>query len=79
VPILDDGLLRELEEHISAHPKAVAGEGPGHSKLSYDHEFDPKGFYRYTFKPAAGRAGFRGLHVHELITPSQRWRWSLTR
>ncbi|MFD1575792.1 tyrosine-type recombinase/integrase [Agromyces cerinus subsp. nitratus] len=26
----------------------------------------PKGFYRYTFKPAARRAGFPELHLHEL-------------
>ncbi|WP_177216765.1 tyrosine-type recombinase/integrase [Mycetocola miduiensis] len=73
VPILDEGLLRELEEYISAHPKADQpnaglwpGKVPGHSKISFEHEFDPKGFYRYTFKPAAARAGFSGLHLHEL-------------
>ncbi|MEV4775221.1 tyrosine-type recombinase/integrase [Microbacterium sp. LWH12-1.2] len=39
---------------------------PGHNKLSYGRAFDPKGFYRYTFKPAATRAGLDGLHFHEL-------------
>ncbi len=33
---------------------------------SYDHALDPKGFYRYTFKPAARRAGFPDLKLHEL-------------
>lgn len=28
--------------------------------------FDPNGFYRYTFEPAATRAEFDGLHFHEL-------------
>ena len=39
---------------------------PRHNVLSYDRDFDPKGFYRYTFKPACDRAGLAGLHFHEL-------------
>jgi integrase len=41
------------------------GKVPGHSVLTYEREFDPKGFYRYTFKPARDRANLSGLHFHE--------------
>lgn len=73
VPILDEGLYQDLAAYLEAHPHrsdpgrgTLAGEGAGHSIISYDHTFDPKGFYRYTFKPAARRAGFPELHLHEL-------------
>lgn len=73
VPILDDGLLRDLSVHLRQHPHRDnleaglwPGKVPGHNKLSYERAFDPKGFYRYTFKPAATRAGLDGLHFHEL-------------
>lgn len=39
---------------------------PGHNKLSYDRAFAPKGFHRYTFKPAVTRARLDGVHFHEL-------------
>jgi integrase len=44
----------------------VAHAVPGHSIVSYDYALDPKGFCRYTFKPAARRAGFPELKLHEL-------------
>jgi hypothetical protein len=73
VPILDEGLFRDLGLHLRNHPHRddlEAGLWPGkvagHNRLSYDREFDPKGFYRYTFKPACVRAGLAGLHFHEL-------------
>jgi len=73
VPILDDGLLADLRAHIEAHPRGDdpdaglwPGKVPGHSIVSYDHPFDPKGFYRYTFTPAARAAGFPALKLHEL-------------
>lgn len=73
VPILDEGLFRDLGVHLRNHPHRddlEAGLWPGkvrgHNRLSYDREFDPKGFYRYTVKPACVRAGLAGLHFHEL-------------
>lgn len=73
VPILDDGLFRDLGVYLRQHPHRDnleaglwPGKVPGHNKLSYEHTFDPKGFYRYTFKPAATHAGLDGLHFHEL-------------
>ncbi len=73
VPILDDGLFRDLGVYLRQHPHRDnleaglwPGKVPGHNKLSYERTFDPKGFYRYTFKPAATRAGLDGLHFHEL-------------
>ncbi len=73
VPILDDTLFRDLATHVRAHPRRTdleaslwPGKVPGHNRLSYDRPFDPKGFYRYTFKPACDRAGLSGLHFHEL-------------
>lgn len=73
VPILDDGLFRDLGIYLRQHPHRDnleagpwPGKVPGHNKRSYEHTFDPKGFYRYTFKPAATRAGLDGLHFHEL-------------
>ncbi|WP_454131446.1 tyrosine-type recombinase/integrase [Microbacterium lacticum] len=73
VPILDETLFRDLSEHVRSHPHRAdleaslwPGKVPGHNVLSYDRDFDPKGFYRYTFKPACNRAGLSGLHFHEL-------------
>ncbi|MFF2633831.1 site-specific integrase [Microbacterium sp. NPDC058021] len=73
VPVLDEVLYRDLGQHLRAHPHRDdleaglwPGKVPGHNRLSYDREFDPKGFYRYTFKPACDRAGLGGLHFHEL-------------
>lgn len=73
VPILDEGLFRDLGMHLRSHPHRDdleaglwPGKVPGHNRLSYDREFDPKGFYRYTFRPACDRAGLAGLHFHEL-------------
>lgn len=73
VPILDEVLFRDIGVYLRNHPRAGdphaglwPGKVPGHNKLSYDREFDPKGFYRYTFKPACERAGLSGLHFHEL-------------
>ena len=72
-PILDEGLYQDLDAYLVAHPRRSEpdaglwpGKVPGHSIVSYDHAFDPKGFDRYTFKPAARRAGFPELHLHEL-------------
>ncbi len=73
MPILDETLFRDLSEHVRSHPHRAdleaslwPGKVPGHNVLSYDRDFDPKGFYRYTFKPACNRAGLSGLHFHEL-------------
>lgn len=73
MPILDDTLRRDLGDHVRSHPHRADLEAslwpakvPGHNRLSYDRPFDPKGFYRYTFKPACNRAGLTGLHFHEL-------------
>ncbi|WP_198159052.1 tyrosine-type recombinase/integrase [Microbacterium aurum] len=73
VPILDEGLFRDIGVYLRNHPHRDdleadlwPGKVPGHRKVSYEYAFDPKGFYRYTFKPACDRAGLRGLHFHEL-------------
>ncbi|MEV8265648.1 tyrosine-type recombinase/integrase [Microbacterium sp. NPDC077057] len=73
VPILDETLFRDLGVYLRNHPHRDnleaglwPGKVPGHNRLSYERAFDPKGFYRYTFKPAATRAGLDGLHFHEL-------------
>ena len=73
VLILDETLFRDLGMHVRSHPhrhdleaSLWPGKVPGHNKLSYDRPFDPKGFYRYTFKPACDRAELSGLHFHEL-------------
>lgn len=42
------------------------GKVPGHNRMSFEYEFDPKGFYRYTFKPAARALGMPELKLHEL-------------
>ena len=34
--------------------------------LTYDRPLDPKGFYRYSFKPAARAIGMPDLKLHEL-------------
>lgn len=44
----------------------MAGEGAGAQPTELRPSVDPKGFYRYTFKPACNRAGLTGLHFHEL-------------
>ena len=71
MPILHDGVLAALDAHLRAHPHADdpdtalrPGKVPGHRTLSYDYAFDPKGFYRYAFRPAAARA--RRGELHEL-------------
>jgi integrase len=38
----------------------------GHSLITFDRWFDPKGFYRYAFKPAARKLGWPDLKLHEL-------------
>ncbi|PKI93267.1 hypothetical protein CW368_03045 [Actinomycetales bacterium SN12] len=73
VPILDETMFRDLGVHPRNHPHRGnleagpwPGRVPGHNRLNYERAFDPKGFCRYTFKPAATRAGLDGLHFHEL-------------
>ncbi|WP_295786344.1 site-specific integrase [uncultured Microbacterium sp.] len=73
VPILDEGLFRDLGIYLRNHPHRDnleaglwPGKVPGHRKISHEYALDPKGFYRYTFKPACDRAGLSGLHFHEL-------------
>lgn len=73
VPILVDSLLAELENHLARHPSRSSpdaglwpGKVKGHPILTYDRPFDPKGSYRYTFKPAARRIGLPTLKLHEL-------------
>lgn len=62
-----------MEAYLSEHPHAADADTalwpakvPGHRTLSYDYAFDPKGFYRYAFRPAAARAGLGELKLHEL-------------
>ena len=38
----------------------------GHPVLTYDRPFDPRGFYRYTFKLAAQSTGLPTLKLHDL-------------
>jgi len=73
VPILVDSLLADLGEYLAGHPyrsNPDAGLWPGkvkgHQVLTFDRPFDPKGFYRYTFKPAARAIGIPDLKLHEL-------------
>jgi len=73
VPILVDSLLRDLEGYLAGHPRRSdpdaglwPGKVKGHSTLTYDRPFDPKGFYRYTFKPAVRTLGMPDLKLHEL-------------
>lgn len=68
-----DTLLDDLTAYLAAHPrryKPNAGLWPGkvidHPVLTYDRPFDPKGFYRCTFKPAARSLGTPDLKLHEL-------------
>lgn len=71
-PVLHERVLAELRSYVLTHPRADApdaallpGKVPGHRTLSYDYAFDPKGFYRYQFRPAATRAGLGDLKLHE--------------
>ncbi|MCS5493264.1 site-specific integrase [Curtobacterium flaccumfaciens] len=73
VPILVDSRLAELEDHLARHPSRSnpdaglwPGKVKGHPILTYDRPFDPKGFYRYTFKPAVRSSGLPTLNLHEL-------------
>ena len=60
VPILVDSLVTDLRDYLTQHPHRGdpdaglwPGKVKGHPILTYDRPFDPKGFYRYTIKPAA--------------------------
>lgn len=73
VPIFVGSLLTDLSDYLRAHPHRNdpdAGLWPckviGHPVLTYDRRFDPKGFYRYAFKPAARAIGMPDLKLHEL-------------
>ncbi|GAB3535896.1 site-specific integrase [Arthrobacter tecti] len=73
VPLLDDDLIRDLTGYLAAHPYRTnpdAGLWPGkikgHPLATFDRPFDPKGFYRYSFKPAAAALGHPTLKFHEL-------------
>jgi integrase len=73
VPILVDSSPADLKAYLVEHPHRSnpdAGLGPGkvkgHPVLTYERPFDPKGFYRYTFKPAAKAIGIPNLKLHEL-------------
>lgn len=73
VPLLNDDLIRDLTEYLAAHPCRTdpdAGLWPGkikgHPLATYGRAFDPKGFYRYSFKPAAHALGMPTLKFHEL-------------
>lgn len=73
VPILVDSLLADLEAYLEEHPLRAdpnaslwPGKIKGHPVLTYERPYDPKGFYRYTFKPAAAKAGLPDLKFHEL-------------
>ncbi|MFF2348082.1 tyrosine-type recombinase/integrase [Pseudarthrobacter sp. NPDC058119] len=73
VPLLSDSLIDELTAYLAQHRKRTdpdAGLWPGkikgHPVATYDRAYDPKGFYRYSFKPAARALGMPTLKFHEL-------------
>lgn len=73
VPLLSDSLIDELTAYLGQHPSRSdpdAGLWPGkikgHPLATYDRAYDPKGFYRYSFKPAARELGMPTLKFHEL-------------
>lgn len=73
VPLLTDSLIVELTAYLQQHPHRTdpdAGLWPGkikgHPLATYERAFDPKGFYRYSFKPAARGLGMPTLKFHEL-------------
>ncbi|MCO4239566.1 site-specific integrase [Pseudarthrobacter sp. MDT3-28] len=73
VPLLSDSLIDELTAYLRQHPNrsdADAGLWPGkvkgHPLATYERAFDPKGLYRYSFKPAAKALGMPTLKFHEL-------------
>lgn len=73
VPILVDSLLADLRAYVAEHPNRFdpdaglwPGKVKGHPVLTYDRPFDPKGSYRYSFKPAARAIGMPDLKLHEL-------------
>ncbi|EMY35751.1 phage integrase family protein [Arthrobacter crystallopoietes BAB-32] len=73
VPLLDERLIAELREYLAQHPYRTnpdaglwPGKVKGHPLATYDRAFDPKGFYRYSFKPAAKATGHPTLKFHEL-------------
>lgn len=73
VPLLDEGLVESLRELLEDHPHRSdpdaglwPGKTKGHPVATYDRAFDPKGFYRYSFKPTAAALGHPTLRFHEL-------------
>lgn len=73
VPILVDSLLTDLRAYLAGHPYRSdphaglwPGKVQGHPVLTYDRPFDPKGFYRYSFTPAARAIGTPDLKLHGL-------------
>ena len=73
MPVLVDSLLAELTAYLESHPHRAnpdaglwPGKVKGHPVLTFERPFDPKGFYRYTFKPAARAIGIPALKLHEL-------------
>lgn len=73
VPLLDESLITELREYLQRHPYRAnpevglwPGKIKGHPLATFDRAFDPKGFYRYSFKPAAKATGKPTLKFHEL-------------
>lgn len=73
VPLLNDALMDELTAYLAIHPHRTdpdAGLWPGkikgHPLATYDRAYDPKGFYRYSFKPAARELDMPTLKFHEL-------------
>jgi integrase len=73
MPILVDSVMSELRDYLAEHPNRSdpdaglwPGKVKGHPILTYDRPFDPKRFYRYTFKPAAKSIGLPTLKLHEL-------------
>jgi integrase len=73
VPILVGSLLTDLSDYLHAHlhckdPDAgrCPGKLMGHPVLTCDRPFGPKGFNRYSFKPAARAIGMPDLKLPEL-------------
>lgn len=73
VPLLSEDLVSELKGLLADHPHRAdpdaglwPGKVKGHPLATYDRAYDPSGFYRYSFKPAAKAAGHPTLRFHEL-------------
>jgi integrase len=72
---LADWLAAELADYLAAHPAAAPGNplwpgkhngGIQHGELLWTAPVEMGTFYRSTFRPAARRAGFGNVRIHDL-------------